>query len=89
MRKIFKYPMRVTDHQEVKMKDGIILAVQAQGKELCLWSLIDPESQETTKEFRVIGTGHPIPEDDEAFKYIGTAQMFNGNLVWHVFEVLK
>lgn len=44
---IYKYPLDVTDVQEIKLPVGAeILTVQAQNGTLCLWALVDPQGIE-------------------------------------------
>jgi len=53
-----------------------------------MWVLLD--KQETIyvdRIFRVAGTGHPISQPIEALQHIGTFQLANGSLIFHVFEV--
>lgn len=52
-----------------------------------LWALVDPEAPVEERHFTHYGTGHPIPNDPG--EYIGTYQLFNGQLVWHLFEDKK
>ena len=94
--RIFKYPVKVADESEIKMPKGAnILSVQTQRGEPCLYAMVDTEAEEETRYFRVIGTGNPIPEFDEASKmrykrgydYIGTFLQYNDSLVWHLLEV--
>ena len=87
---IWKFPLQVTDVQEVVLPARAqILACQMQGKILCLWVLLDPvKAVSLPKEnhcIRIIGTGHPIPPE-EALCYIDTFQMDDGTLIFHVFE---
>ena len=61
-----------------------ILTVQEQYGRCCLWALVDPSANKVKRKFLVYGTGHPITEENG--KYIGTFQLHNGRLVFHVFE---
>jgi len=83
--KIWKYELRVDDRLTVIMPRGArILSVGVQGKTICLWAMVNPETAE--QELRIIaiyGTGNPLPEDPGTF--IGTVQ--TPPFVWHVFEV--
>jgi len=87
MRKIFKYPLSVTDHQEIHVPvGGKFISVQVQNNEICLWALVDEDKIQVAREIRVIGTGHPIYDDSGNMDYIGTVQMMSGKLIWHIFE---
>jgi hypothetical protein len=87
---IWKYPLTLTDVQDVRMPSGSeILTVQVQHASLCLWALVNQNAGRDAGEVRTIeihGTG--IIMSDEERRYIGTAQMAGGALVWHVFERL-
>lgn len=64
-----------------------ILHVHAQGKDICLWALCDTKVQNEARKFHVLGTGHDYDQyNSEKHKYVGTVQMHDGALVWHVFE---
>lgn len=85
---IWKYPLRVTDIQTVKMpQSSRILCVQEQHGQPCLWALVFPHMENVSRFIEIIGTGHPIEQDGKnARTYIGTFQLHNGELVFHVFE---
>ena len=83
---IFKYPLAITDSQAVLMPvSAEILSVQFQGEYLCLWAAVNPSEKKHARVIHIFGTGHPIP-DATKIRFIGTAQQFDGRLVWHVFE---
>ena len=70
-------------------KGSTILTVQTQRGVPCLWALVDlDESKKEERHIRIAGTGHQII-DKEASRYIGTVQMAEGDLIWHVFEYEK
>lgn len=83
---IYKYPIKITDEQKVKLPlNAEILTAQMQGDTLCLWAKV--EEGNTSMEERTIevfGTGHPMSDNNR--RYIGTTQMHGGALIWHVFE---
>jgi hypothetical protein len=84
---IYKYPLAVNDHVAVALPKGALpLCVQVQGERPCLWAKVDTEQETEQRVFRVTGTGHPL-DPDAALLYVDTFQMFNGGLVFHVFEV--
>lgn len=49
------------------------------------WFLLDPESKKIERRFVVVGTGHPVSEQ-EMLTHLGTFQLFGGTLVMHLFE---
>ena len=87
-RRIFKYQIETTDIQSVKMPKGsIIHCLQLQNNVPCIWAMVNPEEKEIeTRVIAVYGTGHPIPDSEQA--YIGTYQTSGGFFVFHVFEIL-
>ena len=86
MKTIWKYPLEVTDEQQILMPTSAqVLSVQLQQGSPCLWALVDPVEPLTLHTFMIHGTGHPC--ECGASEYIGTFQQRNGLLVFHVFEV--
>ena len=84
---IWKFPLVVSDVTGAPMPRGAkVLCVQAQHDVPCIWALVDPDAPVEPREFRIIGTGHPIT--DELGPYVGTFQLMGGGLVFHVFEPL-
>lgn len=87
MKRIFKYPLKVTDLQKISMpKDSTLLTVQVQKGIPCLWALVDMDKETEKRLIGIIGTGNPVPEN--VLRYIGTFQALENNwFVGHVFEV--
>ncbi len=87
MKRIFKYPIPFEDDITLQLPiKSKILTFQSQNGEPCVWVLVDDiyEDTKVSYRFRMIGTGHPIPDAD-SLDYIGTAQFNNGRLVFHLF----
>lgn len=84
MKTIWKFPLKITDRQKVKMPlPAQVLTVQIQAQEACLWAEVDPEGEKVLVEIAVIGTGNRLPD---GMRYISTIQ--EGALVWHFYEVV-
>lgn len=84
MRSIWKFPLMLDDVVTVEMpRDATVLCVQVQQDVPCLWAVVNPESPKEKRQFRICGTGHKL---DGKVNYIGTFQLHNGELVFHVFE---
>lgn len=84
MRKVWIYPLPITDTVTLQMPTGArLLDVQVQDNALVVWALVDPDAPTEARQFRVAGTGHPI-EGDVA--HIASVQLAGGALVFHVFE---
>lgn len=89
MKRIYKYPIPITDEFTVELPEDIeILTFQTQHNKPYIWAIIDPERKFETVSFKLFGTGHPV-EDTDTLKYIGTAQTEGGMLVWHLFKSHK
>jgi len=71
---------------EISLPRGAeLLSVASQGNDICLWAKVNPEAEKEKRSFVAFGTGHQIP-DDLNLKFIGTAMIYDGSLVFHVFE---
>ncbi len=87
MKKVFKYRLEITGFQKIELPlNAEILTVQFQHDQLCLWALVDSDSATEEREIKISGTGHPIVNTN--LKFIASVQELDGNLVWHVFEVI-
>ena len=85
---VYKYPLDISGYNEISMPIGAeILTVQIQDGKAFVWALVDinPYKNLEVRKIAVYGTGHTIHTD---VKYIGTIQMMDGKLVFHVFEEL-
>ncbi|MCP5006558.1 MAG: hypothetical protein GY941_21850 [Planctomycetes bacterium] len=60
-----------------------ILCVDCQRGTPTMWVLVDTDAMKVNRKFHTYGTGEAI---DANSTYIGTFQMDNGFLVFHVFE---
>ena len=86
MKRIFKFPLQVSDLQKIGMpKDSTLLTVQVQNGVPCLWVVVETDKEIEERFIRIIGTGHSVPEN--VLRYIGTFQVMKGTFVGHVFEV--
>ena len=85
--RIWKVTLDVTDRQNINIPQGAkLLTVQVQeGRDPQLWFLCNENEPMSTRIIAIYGTGNPIPDDPG--EYISTFQEFNGELVWHVFEI--
>ncbi len=83
--RIFKYPLRVADEVTIPLPAGAqVLTVQVQRGQPCLWAMVDLQVVAEPRSFYIIGTGHPMPQ--LASRYVGTFQLIDGDLIFHVFE---
>lgn len=95
MKRIFKYPVPVTASVCIDLPKGAeVLTVQNQGSSLSLarvgaaqpqiWALVDDAAPSEPRTFRWFGTGYALPEP--LGTYVGTIQLGDGALVFHLFE---
>jgi hypothetical protein len=87
---IYKYPLEVTDVQDIEIPYGsILLSIQTQNEKPCLWALIyNTQAKKEIIRLRTIGTGNPISKEDlYPINFIGTYQLGGGSFVGHVFQV--
>lgn len=88
MKTIHKFPFSINDTVRIAMPASAqILSVQVQHGTPCLWALVSPVDFIDDRTFRIYGTGHPIDLSTGNVSFIGTIQMHDGDLVFHVFEV--
>jgi len=84
---VWKFNLQAIDKQEIQIPVGAeLLTVQLQNGEPCLWARVDTDQLVETRQIEIHGTGHELP--DTTRKYIGTYQMANDTLIFHVFESL-
>ena len=87
MKTVWKFPLGVADSQVILLPKGAkILSVAVQMNIPCIWAMVD--SSETQKESRTIlmrGTGHPANGAENA-KFLGTVILYNGQIVFHIFD---
>lgn len=86
-RVIHKYPLKPAEFHAISMPaDAEIIAVHVQHNDPCVWAIVDPEAPHELVNLRVVGTGQPF--DAAGLQHVGTFQMLDGGLVFHVFRVV-
>jgi hypothetical protein len=86
MRTIWKFPMKGLPGVSFEMPaDARILHLEVQAGLPCFWALVDPSKPKVRRQFRIVGTGHPI--DFPTDKFVGTYLVEHGAFIFHVFEV--
>lgn len=74
MKRIFKFPIPITDEFTVDMPHGAhVLAAQVQRGQPMMWALVDDDQGAVPMRFRLAGTGHPI-EHTWRWRYVATFQ---------------
>lgn len=86
MKTVFKYPIVEPPGSAIPMPAGArILTAQIQHGVLCLWAEVDTnEKRVEGRNIEIFGTGHEMPAGNRT--YIGTVQMMEGTLIWHIYE---
>lgn len=89
--RIFKYPVPIEDTFTIEMPEVCeILDVQVQHGEPVMWAFVAPYSPIVSRQFRLIGTGHPVDAEERyRLDHVGSFQMVEGSAVFHLFEVLQ
>lgn len=86
---VWKFPIFTDLSFTLPMPRGArILSAQTQRGEPQMWALVDPDAGPEEREFRLVATGERI-QDADRLTYIGTVQMNDGLLVFHLFEVMR
>jgi len=87
---VYKYSVPVVDYFTLAMPPGArLLTVQVQRQQPQMWALVDANTSSTEdRHFRLAGTGHPIQEKVDSLVWVGTFQINQGSLIFHVFEIL-
>ncbi len=90
MKTIWKFPLSLDRKQVLKIPSrGKILRLATQGGIPHIWVFIDSDIEEEERTFITLGTGHQVYSPEaERLQYIGTWEMHQGALIWHVFELL-
>ena len=87
MKTIWKFILPLRGQISLALPQGaLILSVQNQREQVCLWVVVDPRAPFEPRHFEIVGTGQRIT-DPERLRFIGTVQTHVGDFVWHVFEV--
>jgi hypothetical protein len=83
MKTIYKYPIKITDEQEIQMPahaNVLHVGLDPQGTP-CLWAMVDTAKPMEPVSVLVVGTGNPMPF--EPLRHVGS--FVQGPFVWHVF----
>lgn len=90
MKTIWKVEIKPWDRVSVELPEGAdILTVQLQNGLPHIWALVDDQKEIKMVEIYVFGTGQLVPNHVTLEDYIGTYQMNDGKLVYHLFRTNK
>lgn len=84
MNTIYKYPIEITDRQEIQMPfNAIVIHAGLDPKGVpCVWAEVESNKRLAPVELFIVGTGNPMPEKSTV--HIGS--FVQGPFVWHVFK---
>jgi hypothetical protein len=83
---VWKYPVPIQDQFVIVMAKGAKpLCVQLQKDTPTMWTEVDPYGTASNQMFKLLGTGH-IRELADTDKYVGTFQLLDGDLVFHLYH---
>jgi hypothetical protein len=86
--RVFKYVLNannVNNEQTILMHPGDIIHVGTQKNSVCVWALVDTDLPPAPRKFALVMTGYECTYD--AKQYIGTVQLLDGYLIFHVFLI--
>lgn len=84
-RRMYRYEVPITIPTELRLTSHpLAFGVSADGWALEFWAENDDSDPGVCRMFRVIGTGHVIPD---GAVYRGTAPRTASGLVWHLYEI--
>lgn len=82
---IWKETLKVADVQDIMVPAGAeMLCARDQFEQICVWFRCDPSAKKQARTLAIVGTGNPAPAADG--RYLGTACLSGGALMFHVFE---
>lgn len=85
---IYKYTLEAKESTilELPLLAQIISATHQNGN-IVIYAVVDTEQIETTSyDFRTYGTGHKIHVHLSEYQFLNTVNMYDGDLVFHVFH---
>lgn len=84
---IWKTVLQLAGAQEIMIPAGAeFLCAREQFSDICVWFRCDPSAPLAPRKIAIVGTGHTAPDDEG--RYLGTASLQGGRLMFHVFENL-
>lgn len=90
MHTIWKYTLSSKDSFSLEIPENAeILSLHMQSGEPCIWVLCDPNLPKVERTFFLYGTGHPITQDMDWLRFVGTFLIEKDLLVFHLFEKLQ
>jgi hypothetical protein len=86
---IYKYILRTVNGGKAYLTLPVgakIISVETQKNDVVAYAIVDPsERTQQFFKFLVYGTGQPLDHEEDEYTFLGTAKMYNGEFMWHVF----
>jgi hypothetical protein len=90
MRTIWRFPLKITDYQTIRMPFGARpLSVALRGTTPCLWCEVESDNTPAPRSVFICGTGNPFPANLRDAVYVGLVQTHGGVLAWHVYVAVE
>lgn len=90
MKTIHRYELPIMDRVPLSMPAGALVLPSPPNPRtntaIEIWAEVGTDQPPELREFRIIGTGNPVPDD--CAQFVGTVFTHGGQSAWHVFEVL-
>ena len=85
MKRVYKYKVSISDPTIIEDNIERLLCVEYQNTSgrVCVWAIVDDDIEKGTFVITPYGTYHKMPKDPG--KYIGTVQLYSGEVVLHFF----
>jgi len=91
MKKVYKYTILRTSQSTVEdhlllPRGAQILSVAEQRDEIVLYAVTDNlQTEYENYRIHIAGTGHPLPDDIDTARFLGTVNLMEGSLMFHVY----
>lgn len=87
MYSVWKFVLESQETQMLEVPLGAkILSTETQADNIVIYALVNTEQTEKEyKDVRVYGTGVEIPDVITEYNFLGTAKLYNGSMMFHVF----
>jgi hypothetical protein len=88
MTTIWKFPVNPGRFNLSLPKFAVVLSVQTQKGQPMMWVLCNdhPDATKEERDFVALGTGHDAEIVRQNMRFIGTFQLDDGDLIFHLFE---
>ena len=88
MRTVHKFPIPGPGRFCISMPVGaVVLCCKLQRQKPHVWAEVEDTAPLIEHTFFCAGTGHLLPPRQALTRYVGTVLMYDGDLVWHLYEM--